>query len=456
MSWNSELSPLSASCSGRSARLLVALDSRDPGGGCSPATADPRFRTDSGRRACGGRARRYALRTAACSRSSHRHSGRPPCFPGLIVDVDAVVSRCLHAITRQSDQPLDVVDGRIGRIAEHDHIAALRLADRQELGVGHRQTQSVRELVDQDEITILQRRHHRIGRNAKWLEQKRAQQQHDHHDGNHAAGIIDDAGFGASRWAAGRAPPPRGRASAAAASDRAPRSRRPRQDTITSTSAEIEPFRTQQLDRPAISEYGQHGIDQPQRPRDPGRPPAARPARRLGRRNQSSTKVIAATGSSSQDSRQASGRTPHPPRYLRTSNSSELIQHYFRPTCRTARNASCGISTEPTCFMRFLPSFCFSSSLRLRRQVAAVALGQHVLAQRLHGGARDDVRADGRLHGHFEHLARNQFLHLVDQLAAALIGVVAVHDDRQRIDRVAIDQDVELAQAAPLWKWLNS
>ncbi len=36
------------------------------------------------------------------------------------------------------------------------------------------------------------------------------------------------------------------------------------------------------------------------------------------------------------------------------------------PTCRTARNASCGISTEPTCFMRFLPSFCFSSSLRLR------------------------------------------------------------------------------------------
>jgi len=27
---------------------------------------------------------------------------------------------------------------------------------------------------------------------------------------------------------------------------------------------------------------------------------------------------------------------------------------------------SCGISTLPTCFMRFLPSFCLSSSLRLR------------------------------------------------------------------------------------------
>ncbi len=36
------------------------------------------------------------------------------------------------------------------------------------------------------------------------------------------------------------------------------------------------------------------------------------------------------------------------------------------PTFNTARKASCGISTLPTRFMRFLPSFCFSSSLRLR------------------------------------------------------------------------------------------
>jgi hypothetical protein len=35
-------------------------------------------------------------------------------------------------------------------------------------------------------------------------------------------------------------------------------------------------------------------------------------------------------------------------------------------TFRTARNASCGMSTWPTRFMRFLPSFCFSRSLRLR------------------------------------------------------------------------------------------
>ena len=39
---------------------------------------------------------------------------------------------------------------------------------------------------------------------------------------------------------------------------------------------------------------------------------------------------------------------------------------YLPSTCRIARNASCGISTLPTCFMRFLPAFCFSSSFLLR------------------------------------------------------------------------------------------
>ena len=36
------------------------------------------------------------------------------------------------------------------------------------------------------------------------------------------------------------------------------------------------------------------------------------------------------------------------------------------PMLSTARNASCGTSTMPTCFIRFLPFFWFSSSLRLR------------------------------------------------------------------------------------------
>src|SRR4029079_19628202 len=43
-----------------------------------------------------------------------------------------------------------------------------------------------------------------------------------------------------------------------------------------------------------------------------------------------------------------------------------LTRIHHSPTFSTARNASCGISTWPTRFMRFLPSFCFSRSLRLR------------------------------------------------------------------------------------------
>ena len=42
------------------------------------------------------------------------------------------------------------------------------------------------------------------------------------------------------------------------------------------------------------------------------------------------------------------------------------IAYYFSSTSKIARKASCGISTLPTCFIRFLPAFCFSSSLRLR------------------------------------------------------------------------------------------
>ncbi len=42
------------------------------------------------------------------------------------------------------------------------------------------------------------------------------------------------------------------------------------------------------------------------------------------------------------------------------------LAHDPSPTFSTARKASCGISTEPTDFIRRLPFFCFSRSLRLR------------------------------------------------------------------------------------------
>src|SRR6185369_1815939 len=41
-------------------------------------------------------------------------------------------------------------------------------------------------------------------------------------------------------------------------------------------------------------------------------------------------------------------------------------ERHHSSTCKMARNASWGTSTEPICFILFLPAFCFSRSLRLR------------------------------------------------------------------------------------------
>lgn len=42
------------------------------------------------------------------------------------------------------------------------------------------------------------------------------------------------------------------------------------------------------------------------------------------------------------------------------------LTYFVSSIFSTAIKASCGTSTEPTCFIRFLPAFCFSSNLRLR------------------------------------------------------------------------------------------
>ncbi len=93
--------------------------------------------------------------------------------------------------------------------------------------------------------------------------------------------------------------------------------------------------------------------------------------------------------------------------------------------------------------MRRLPSFCFSSSLRLRRDISAVTFCENVFA---HGGdsfAGDDAASDGRLDGDFKHLARNQFSQAGNEFAAAFIGLIAMADERQRVHRFAADEDVE-------------
>src|SRR6266849_4680513 len=71
--------------------------------------------------------------------------------------------------------------------------------------------------------------------------------------------------------------------------------------------------------------------------------------------------------------------------------------------------------------------------LLLARDVAAVALGEHVLALRLHGLARYDLAPDGGLDAHVEHLLRDELAELRHEDAADELRSVAVHDDRERI-----------------------
>src|SRR5437773_8468375 len=93
-------------------------------------------------------------------------------------------------------------------------------------------------------------------------------------------------------------------------------------------------------------------------------------------------------------------------------------------------------------FLLFLEQFA------LARDVAAVTLRDHVLAHRFHGFAGDYFCADGRLDRHFEKLTRDQFLHLRGEGSALRGGGVAMQNERQRIDRLASHQHVELDQIA--------
>jgi hypothetical protein len=103
---------------------------------------------------------------------------------------------------------------------------------------------------------------------------------------------------------------------------------------------------------------------------------------------------------------------------------------------RTATNADCGISTLPTIFMRFLPFLLLLEQLAFAGDVAAVALGGDVLALGLDRLAGDDLAADRRLDRHVEHLARDQVsLSFSHMRAPVLVGLVAVHDRRERVHR---------------------
>src|SRR5688572_886293 len=95
-----------------------------------------------------------------------------------------------------------------------------------------------------------------------------------------------------------------------------------------------------------------------------------------------------------------------------------------------------------------LPLLLLLEELALARDVAAVALGDHVLAHRLDGLAGDDLRADRGLDRHLELLARDLLPQALGEHAAGGIGLVPVDDHRERVHLVAGEQDVELHEVA--------
>src|SRR5262245_11510657 len=72
---------------------------------------------------------------------------------------------------------------------------------------------------------------------------------------------------------------------------------------------------------------------------------------------------------------------------------------------------------RPHLFHPFLSFFLFLQQLPLPGDVAAIALGEHVLAERRNGFPGDDLLADGRLDDDLEQLAGDQLLELLRHLA---------------------------------------
>src|SRR5438552_1205780 len=88
--------------------------------------------------------------------------------------------------------------------------------------------------------------------------------------------------------------------------------------------------------------------------------------------------------------------------------------------------------------------FLLLEELALPGNVAAVAFGGHVLAQRANRFARDHLGTDRGLDHDLEQLARDQLLKLLGDLPPPFVRLVAVNDDRKRVHRLAVQEHVQL------------
>ena len=88
--------------------------------------------------------------------------------------------------------------------------------------------------------------------------------------------------------------------------------------------------------------------------------------------------------------------------------------------------------------------------LFLPGDVAAVALGQHILPHGLHRLPGDDLAANGRLDRHLEELPGDVLLELFAQPPGPGVGLVPVGDEAQGVHLLPVEEEVHLHQVAGL------
>ncbi|CSF95185.1 Uncharacterised protein [Shigella sonnei] len=87
----------------------------------------------------------------------------------------------------------------------------------------------------------------------------------------------------------------------------------------------------------------------------------------------------------------------------------------------------------------FLTFFLLLQQLFLTADIAAITFSQYVFTQLFHGGSRNNVRTNRCLNGDIKLLAWDQIFHLLHQLATAVLRIITVGDQRQRINTFTVD-----------------
>src|SRR5450755_197902 len=147
----------------------------------------------------------------------------------------------------------------------------------------------------------------------------------------------------------------------------------------------------------------------------------------------------------------ASARTPAPPRRAAAATGPDQIARSACPAAGSRGSPSLSAllaefehgqerllrHLDPADLLHpLLALLLLLEQLALARDVAAVALGDHVLAVRLDRLAGDDPRPDRRLDRHVVLLARDLLAQLLGQGLAGFVGLGSVHEHRERVDRL--------------------